>query len=306
MFKKSPTFTTNLNEGDVIDKSHIVFKKDSNQSLIPTYNLVGKRLLTSVQKGQVCKSNLVQNKVGAIIVARCSSSRLPNKALKKINGVESIKILIDRIKKCNNVDNIVLSTSTHTSDDKLVELAKREGIDYYRGSLEKVAKRYYDTANAYGFDHFVRITGDAICSDYEMIDKIIDSHLESGCDVTFMKNMPFGTHNQVVSINTIKTIIQHAVTPENTEYLEYYLENDRYFNINYLDSEYDYDIRTRITLDYQEDYNFLSEIYSRFDTTEKFKNILDYINENPKLIEINTHKIQKTPSNQNLNVSLNI
>ena len=152
----------------------------------------------------------------------------------------------------------------------------------------------------------MRITGDAICSDYEMIDKIIDSHLESGCDVTFMKNMPFGTHNQVVSINTIKTIIQHAVTPENTEYLEYYLENDRYFNINYLDSEYDYDIRTRITLDYQEDYNFLSEIYSRFDTTEKFKNILDYINENPKLIEINTHKIQKTPSNQNLNVSLNI
>ena len=101
-------------------------------------------------------------------------------------------------------------------------------------------------------------------------------------------------------------IIKWLVLPENTEYLEYYLENDRYFNINYLDSEYDYDIRTRITLDYQEDYNFLSEIYSRFDTTEKFKNILDYINENPKLIEINTHKIQKTPSNQNLNVSLNI
>ena len=130
-----------------------------------------------------------------------------------------------------------------------------------------MAKRYYDTAKYYNFAHFVRITGDAVCSDYEMIDKIIDSHLKKSCDVTFMKNMPFGTHNQVVSIQTIKTILDTAKVIENTEYLEYYLENDRYFNVNYVDSNYDYDIRTRITLDYHEDLMFLRKIYAKFINT---------------------------------------
>ncbi len=306
MFKKSPTFTKNLEKGRTITSSDIVYKKDSNQSLLSTINLVGKKLQTNVQKGEVCKSNYFKNNVGAIIVARCSSSRLPNKALIKINNDESIKVLIDRIKMCKNISRIVLSTSTHESDDKLVEIAKRENIDYFRGSLTKVAKRYHDTSKHYGFDHFVRITGDAICSDYEMIDKIIESHLESSCDVTFMKNMPFGTHNQVVSFNTIKNIIENANVIENTEYLEYYLENDRYFNVNYLDSGYDYDIRTRITLDYEEDLKFLREIYARFNNTTRFEEILNYINNNPSVIEINTHKIQKTPFNQNLNVGLKI
>ena len=121
-----------------------------------------------------------------------------------------------------------------------------------------------------------------------------------------MKNMPFGTHNQVVSIQTIKTILDTAKVIENTEYLEYYLENDRYFNVNYVDSNYDYDIRTRITLDYHEDLMFLRKIYAKFINTERFENILNYINDSPKLIELNTHKIQKTPFNQKLDVSLKI
>ena len=306
MFKKSPTFTKDFRKDHTIISSDIVFKKDSNQSLLSTINLVGKKLKKDVRKDEVCKSNLFHNSVGAIIVARCNSSRLPNKALMEINQDESIKILIDRIKMCKNVDRIVLSTSSHSTDDKLIEIAERENIDYYRGSLSKVAKRYYDTANYYNFDHFVRITGDAVCSDYEMIDKIIDSHLKKSCDVTFMKNMPFGTHNQVVSIQTIKTILDTAKVIENTEYLEYYLENDRYFNVNYVDSNYDYDIRTRITLDYHEDLMFLRKIYAKFINTERFENILNYINDNPKLIELNTHKIQKTPFNQKLDVSLKI
>ena len=306
MFKKSPTFTKDFRKDHTIISSDIVFKKDSNQSLLSTINLVGKKLKKDVRKDEVCKSNLFHNSVGAIIVARCNSSRLPNKALMEINQDESIKILIDRIKMCKNVDRIVLSTSSHSTDDKLIEIAERENIDYYRGSLSKVAKRYYDTAKYYNFDHFVRITGDAVCSDYEMIDKIIDSHLKKSCDVTFMKNMPFGTHNQVVSIQTIKTILDTAKVIENTEYLEYYLENDRYFNVNYVDSNYDYDIRTRITLDYHEDLMFLRKIYAKFINTERFENILNYINDNPKLIELNTHKIQKTPFNQKLDVSLKI
>ena len=307
MFKKSPTFKSEFLRGHKIKNTDIVFSKDSKNSIpISSKNLIDKKINRNIAKGELCRLNTIKNNIGAVIVARCSSSRMPNKALRKFGDKESISILIDRVKKCNNIDTIILATSTDDSDDRLVEIAKREKIKYFRGSLENVALRYYEAAKEYGLDHFVRITGDAICSDYSMIDKIVESHLLNCCDVTFMKNMPFGTHNQVVSINTIKAIIEKASVPENTEYLEYYLENDRYFNINYVKSEYNFDSRTRITLDYEEDFEFLSSIYKKFSSTIHLHNILNFLQKNPNLIDINTHKMQKTPFNQNLDVSLQI
>ena len=66
-----------------------------------------------------------------------------------------------------------------------------------------------------------------------------------------MKKMPFGTAKEIVSANTIKTIMESASSLDNTEYLEYYLENDRNFNINYIDSGYVFNPKLRITLDYE-------------------------------------------------------
>ena len=82
-----------------------------------------------------------------------------------------------------------------------------------------------------------------------MIDKAIISLLNSSCDVTFMKGMPFGTDKEIGSSNTIKTIMETASNHDNTEYLEYYLENDRNFNINYIDSGYVFNPKLRMTLD---------------------------------------------------------
>ena len=248
--------------------------------------MVGKRLHTNVKKGEVCKSRLLENNVGDYSFEDVVHQDYPIK-FNKINDDESIKVLIDRIKMCKNISRIVLSTSTHESDDKLVEIRKRK----YRllSRVVNQSEARYHIAKQYGFDHFVRITGDGICSDYEMIDRIVESHLDNSCDVTFMKNMRLGHIIKVVSFNTIKNIIQNRNMVENTEYLEYYLENDRYFNVNYLDSGYDYDIRTRITLDYKEDLKFMKKICARFNNTTRFKEILNYINNNPSVIKINTH-----------------
>ena len=142
-----------------------------------------------------------------------------------------------------------------------------------------------------------------------MIDKAIISHLDSSCDVTFMKEMPFGTNKEIVSSNTIKTIIETAFNPDNTEYLEYYLENDRNFNINYIDSGYVFNPKLRMTLDYKEDLQFFSEIYKHFSKINPEFTLLEaieWLNQHENIVLINSHKTQKTPENLNLNVSLNI
>ena len=204
MFKKSPVFSNNFDKGHVLQNKDIVYVKDAENSIpVASHTLIGKKINTSVSKNQLIKLNTLSPKIGAVIVARCASSRLPNKALIKINGRESIALVIDRIKRCNEVDQIILSTTNEEADDQLVSIAEREGIEYYRGPTENVALRYSETVDAFNLDHFVRITGDATLCDEEMIDKAIISHLNSSCDVTFMKRMPFGTDKEIVSSNGI-------------------------------------------------------------------------------------------------------
>ncbi len=310
MFKKSPAFTKNLNKGHTINRNDIVFIKDVENSIpASSHKLIDKKLSINVNQNELIRPNVIENKVGAIIVARCASSRLPNKALAKINGRESIALVIDRIKRCNQVDQIILATTKEKIDDSLVEIALRENIEYYRGPTKNVALRYAEAVDSFNLDHFVRITGDAILCDDSMIDKAIISHLLSSSDVTFMKDMPFGTHKEVVSASTIKTIIETASNPNNTEYLEYYLENDRNFNINYIASGYKYNKKLRMTLDYKEDLEFFRKIYNYFSTIDQnfsLERAIEWLNMNEDVIQINCNMTQKTPVNLDLDVSLKI
>ena len=92
------------------------------------------------------KLSFFKQKIGAIIVVRMSSNRFPGKALKKIGGRESIAFLIDRIKKINQCDEIILATSTDKSDDIFEKIASIEKIKFFRGSLDDVASRFYECA----------------------------------------------------------------------------------------------------------------------------------------------------------------
>jgi spore coat polysaccharide biosynthesis protein SpsF (cytidylyltransferase family) len=261
-----------------------------------------------MSKGDLCRPSNFKNKVGGIIVARCTSSRLPNKALLEIQGRETIALVIDRMKRCESFDCLILATSTDPSDDALVEIAKREGILSFRGSLDNVSMRFYEAAELYNLDYFVRITGDSLLCDSVMLDVAVKSHLEAGRDVTFSENMPFGTNKEVISMNTIKTILDKANIPSNTEYLEYYLENDRYFSKNVVKADYDFDSSLRITLDYEEDLRFFDCIYTHFkDINPSFtlRDALAWLQKNPHVAEINKHMVQKY-SSVDIDVTLDI
>ena len=46
----------------------------------------------------MARVNLKKNKIVAIVQARCGSIRLPNKIMKKIDGIPSIELLYNRLK----------------------------------------------------------------------------------------------------------------------------------------------------------------------------------------------------------------
>ena len=70
--------------------------------------------------------------IGAIIQARCESIRFPNKVITYINKLTTIELLLKRISRSKLIDKVVVSTSNHPSNKKLINILKNN-IEYFIG-----------------------------------------------------------------------------------------------------------------------------------------------------------------------------
>lgn len=309
MFKKSAALVKAAKINKKIKKNDIFFIKDTKTpSSISSHRLINKKILTKLDHSKTIKFTNINQTVGAIIVARTSSNRLKNKAIKKINNIESISQVIERVKKIKGVNKVILATSTDKSDDILERIALKRKIECFRGSLNNVASRFYMAAKKYKLDQIVRVTGDAILCDEVMLEKAIINQLKKGTDVTFIKNMPYGTAREVFTFNTIETITQNAEVSKNTEYLEWFLENSRNFKVGYIKSNYKFNKTIRLTLDFKEDLILFNNIFKYFKNDVgnfTLKDVLVYLKKNPKLIKINNYHKPKF-SRKDLNINLKI
>ena len=65
-------------------------------------------------------------KTTIIIQARMSSSRLPEKILKTVQGIPIIELIIKRLKKSKLVDDILVATSNIKENKSLINLLKKK------------------------------------------------------------------------------------------------------------------------------------------------------------------------------------
>ena len=307
-FNRFALTNKDLKTGEIISCEDFNFERMTGKGMpLSSIDIHGSILKCDVKKGTILRRNLLKNNIGCIILARSSSSRLPNKALLKIKGVESIGLLMKRMKKCQRIDKFILATSIENSDDKLADIAQKYEYDVFRGSLEDVSDRLFEAAKYYDVNHIVRVTGDDILRDETMIEKVIDEHLSYSNDVTLTKNMPYGTDTEMFTFETIKTIKNNAIFPENTSYLEWYLQNNRYFSIRYVDSGYNFDPKLRITLDYPEDLLFFEKIFHEFNVTDcsfTIPDVLKFLHKNPEIQLINNYLSPKSKEKKD-NLMLN-
>ena len=74
-------------------------------------------------------------KIGIAVLCRMTSDRLPGKALAEINGKKAIQHVIDRVIRAASEYDIVLATSSESTDDELVEYFIGSDIKVFRGNL---------------------------------------------------------------------------------------------------------------------------------------------------------------------------
>lgn len=121
----------------------------------------------------------------AVLQARMSSSRLPGKVMKPILGQPMIGRQIERLRRCEAIDRLVVATSLDRSDDPLAAYCDELGVKVFRGSLADVLGRFQGAALVCGgAEHVVRLTADCPLAEPGVIDACVRLHLATGADYT--------------------------------------------------------------------------------------------------------------------------
>ena len=235
----------------------------------------------------------------AIIQARMGSTRLPGKILKKINDKAILDYVIDRLRFCKRLDNIVLATSTSREDDILEQYSIEKKIDYFRGSEEDVLSRYYHTAKKYKADIIVRVTSDCPLIDPEIVDNVINKHISNKADYTsnvIKRTYPRGLDTEVFNFDVLSEAYKNANDKYQQEHVtSYMIEHPEKFKLQNIEAKGKLkrpDIR--ITVDTEEDFELIKKILLHFEGISfKAEDVIDFLDKNPELYEINKNVIQK-------------
>ena len=121
-------------------------------------------------------------KASIILQARMGSTRLPGKVMSDLAGRPMLAFQIERLKRCKNVQEIIIATTTDKGDDVIAQLGNKIGIKVYRGSVNDVLERFYDCIKLTSSAHFIRVTGDCPLIDPKLIYEVIEKYFNGSFD----------------------------------------------------------------------------------------------------------------------------
>jgi spore coat polysaccharide biosynthesis protein SpsF len=200
------------------------------------------------------------------IEARVRSSRLPGKVLRPILGRPMLARMIERVRRVEGIDAIVVATTTDPADDAIVAAAAAEGVGCHRGSETDVLQRVLDAALAANADLIVETTGDCPLIDPEVVDRVIDSFHGANvdyCSNTLRPTYPRGLDVQVFPTAVLRQVSALTRDPADREHVSLYIyehpERFRLLGVESGDAE-----RLgghRWTVDTVEDFELVTAIY---------------------------------------------
>ena len=119
-------------------------------------------------------------KVVMIIQARMGSRRLPGKSVLDLAGKPLIFRIIERVKRCKKINQIVLAIPNTKDNEILKKIGDESGITVYQGSENNLLERFFESAKMTSADYVVRLPADNATPEPIEIDKIIAHHLSLG------------------------------------------------------------------------------------------------------------------------------
>jgi glutamate-1-semialdehyde 2,1-aminomutase len=230
-------------------------------------------------------------KVVALVQARMGSTRLPNKVMKIVEGFPMIGVLLKRLSKAKELDQIVVATSVDGRNLPLLNYVKELGYACFMGSENDVLERFHQAATDNNADIIVRITGDCPLVDPELVDQAIRDFKSK--DVDYLSNIspptyPDGLDIEIFSFTALSRAAQEAHQLYEREHVTPFLRESGLFktaNISFSEDFSDF----RWTVDDQADFTVIENVFAHFKPNIYFSwhEVLGLQEKKPELFNIN-------------------
>ena len=242
-------------------------------------------------------------KIVAIIEARMSSTRLPNKSMKKIVGKPLLELMIERVKSCKKIDEIVVATSIMPENDVIELLTKKLKVSCFRGSEDDVLGRVLESGKSVNADIIIELWGDSPLIDMHILNDLINffQNNEYDCVGTtfpnFEKTYPLGLSALIFPLKILEEVDKITNNSNDRENVSNYIyEHPDKYNIAPLPCPKELNFPNfRLTVDEQSDFDLINIIFEKLyvsDSQFSAVKVIEFLNSNPKLSEINNTVIQ--------------
>lgn len=236
-----------------------------------------------------------------VVQARTGSTRLPGKVLLPLAGKPLLERMLERLRAVRSPFELVVATTTDPSDDPVAELAARTGTRVHRGHPTDLLDRHVQAARSTGADVVVKIPSDCPLIAPEVVERVLAAWHERHAaeQLDFLSNLhpatyPDGNDVEVVTLRALETAWREAKKPYEREHTTPFVwdqpERFRAGNVTW-ETGLDYANSHRFTIDYPEDYSFISAVFDALFSPARpvfsLAEILELLAARPELLELN-------------------
>lgn len=206
--------------------------------------------------------------VGAIVVCRLDSKRLPAKVLRPVNGKPLLWYVVSRCKQVAELNNnIIVATSTRRIDDPIVDYCQQEKLRVFRGSAEDVSGRVLSCAQANKLGYFFRVNADSPFLEPSLFKRAWDIAVSSDYDFVtnlYPRSFPYGVSVELVKTDVFQTAYQQMSAQEHFEHVTLFIYQNisqfRYFNVVREGSNLS---NIRLTIDTEDDWRRFESVITK-------------------------------------------
>lgn len=158
---------------------------------------------------------------GVFLQARISSSRLPGKALERLENRTVLEHCMAALGYVR-AERHVLLTDTESAP-LFAPLAEAWGFELFEGDPEDVLDRYARASERYGIETIVRATGDSPLVSITLANRIVSEHRTVNSDYSGYLGIPLGTGVEVLSARALMEADRCATEGYEREHVSPYI-----------------------------------------------------------------------------------
>ena len=172
---------------------------------------------------------MLKKKISIIIQARLGSTRFPKKIMSKVLKKPLILILIERLKRCKKVDDIIVAIPDNKNNDPLFKFLKKIKLKYL-GVLKKIHLRDIILPQKSKSDYIVRITSDCPLADPLLIDNHVKLFIKNKPDYlsnNLSLSFPHGFDLEIFSFNALFKAFKNAKSQYEKEHVTPFIRRNK-------------------------------------------------------------------------------